>query len=270
MSAFGLDFLNTLSAEEVVAPQPKTVKKDRNPDENFMGIRLFKDGSVYPSKALVEKYNLEYQKPVITQEARMKDGQPVLDDNQQPIMDQKKDFSNDNSYGFDIVDSAKWAQVAKSWGNNQRLVLAGVTFKKAGKVDLFASCRFDEAGKPIGSVLDQGSSTYGKAELLPMIGEIYGVQCGANGYMDLELVEAHNLKGIAPNGIFNIPKTIARGTKQGAADIVRRENMDIFPLMPIMDTTLPLGTEEAPKTETTLAEATAIPVPSQNGQEIQA
>lgn len=239
MSKFGLDFLNNLSAEEVVAPQPKVVKKDRNPAEDFMGIRIHKDGSVYPSKALVEKYNLEYQKPVITQEARVKDGQPVLDDNLQPIMDQKKNFDNDNSKGFDIVDSSKWSQVAKSWGTNRRLVLAGVTFKRAGKVDLFAGCRYDEAGKPIGSVLDQGSSTYGKAELLPMLGEVYGVQCGENGYMDLQLVETHNLKAIAPNGIFNLPKTVVRGSKQGADALARRENIDIFPLVPVMETTYP-------------------------------
>lgn len=256
MSAFGLDFLNNLSAEEVVASQPKIVKKDRNPAEDFMGIRLHKDGSVYPSKALVEKYGLEYQKPVITQEARMKDGQPVLDDNQQPIMDQVKNFDNDNSKGFDIVDSSKWVQVQKSWGSNQRLILAGVTFKRAGKVDLFASCRYDETGKPIGSVLDQGSSTYGKAELLPMLGEVYGVQCGENGYMDLELIEAHNLKAIAPNGIFNLPKTVVRGSKQGADALARRENIDIFPLMPVMETTSPFGTAVVAKQDTSLPEAT--------------
>lgn len=249
MSAFGLDFLNNLSAEEVVAPQPKVVKKDRTPAEDFMGIRLHKDGSVYPSKALVEKYNLEYQKPIITQVPRVKDGQPVLDDNQQPILDQIKNFDNDNSNGFDIVDSSKWMQVKESWGTNPRLILAGVTFKRAGKVDLFASCRYDETGKPIGSVLEQGSSTYGKAELLPMIAEIYGVQCGENGYMDLQLIESHNLRGIAKNGIFNLPKTVVRGTKLGNDAIARRENIDIFPLTPVMETTSPYQVVEAKQTD---------------------
>lgn len=256
MSAFDLDFLNNLSAEEVLAPQPKTVKKDRNPAEGFIGIRVWKDGSVYPSKALVDQFNLEYQKPATSQEPVMKDGQPVLDDKNEQVTELKLDFSNDNSYGIDIVDSDEWGQVRKTW-KGRRLILAGITFKRAGKVDLFASCRYD-AGIPIVSVLDQGSSTYGKAQLLPMIGEVYGVQCGEGGYMDLELVQSHNLKAIASNGIFNLPKTIVRGTKAGSPDIARRENINIFPLTPVMETTSPLEAAE-----TTLPDATVnITLPS--------
>lgn len=263
MSAFDLDFLHELSAEEVVAPQPKTVKKDRNPANDFMGIRVWKDGSVYPSKALVDQFNLEYQKPASSQEPVMKDGQPVLDDAGKQVTELKLDFSNDNSYGIDIVDSNDWGQVAKTW-KGRRLVLAGITFKRAGKVDLFAACRYD-AGVPIVSVLDQGSSTYGKAQLLPMMGEVYGVQCGEGGYMDLELVQSHNLKAIAANGIFNLPKTIVRGTKAGSPDIARRENINIFPLIPVMETTAPLGT-----VDTSLPEQTQSPAPETVSNGVQA
>lgn len=256
MSAFNLGFLKTLEAEQVEAAQPKTVIKDKNPSENFMGFRVWKNGSVYPSKALVEKYNLEYIKPGISQEPVMKDGQPVLDDKQQPVTERKLDFSNDNSNGIDIVDSNDWAQVKASWGNNPRLLLAGITYKRTGKVDLFAGCRYDEAGEPVLSVMDQGSSTFGKNQLLPMLKEVYNVVPGERGYIDLEIVESENLKGIAKNGIFNLPKTVIRGEKQGTPTIARRENIDIFPLIPVeqpeqVDTTLP---EPGPVQEETKVE----------------
>lgn len=234
MSTFGLDFLNNLSAEEVTATQPRTVKKNRNPEDDFMGIRLWKDGSVYPSKILVDTFNLEYQKPAITQEARVVDGVAVLDDNGQTIMDQIKNFDNDDSNGFDVIDSSKWLQVSKSWGNNQRLLLVGVTPKRTGKVDLFASCRYDSVtGSPIGSVYEQGSATFGKAELLPAVAEIYDLEPGEEDYIDLEIVQGTNLKGISANGIFSLPKTISRGSKAGSDVFVHRENIDIFPLIPV-------------------------------------
>jgi predicted RecA/RadA family phage recombinase len=54
-------------------------------------------------------------------------------------------------------------------------------------------------------------------------------------YLDLEINVARNIRTVAPNGIFNLPKLITRGEKKGKADFVRRENVDIFPLTVVTD-----------------------------------
>ena len=65
-----LDFLNDVKIEAVPESRKSSaiVKKQRGPEASALAIRVWKDGSVYPSKALVDKFDLQYKPATITKE----------------------------------------------------------------------------------------------------------------------------------------------------------------------------------------------------------
>lgn len=200
------DFLSNISLGEDVKKTSSGgggVKKQRNPEN--ADLRVFATGAVYPSTALVTSYDLEY---------RNKGVEPA-------------------GNGFDIFKSTDWAITAKL---PQSFIIIGAVPKNAGKVDLFDQVRYNDDGNkeeknagatPMTSVLEQGSTTFGK-ELLKFLKEVYGVTPNAEGFIDLVIITAHQLK--TANDVYNIPKLIARGEKAGELSYTRRENIAYFPL----------------------------------------
>jgi len=228
---FTLDFLDNLSIQEISSTSPRLAKKDSNPPATFMGIRVHKDGSIFPSEALVQKFNLEYPKATIVNKQLfdVESGAPLKDEQGNPITKRIVE-TPEGHFGFDVFSLHNWSQVENRL-NMSNIILVAVTPKKADKVDLFSNTKYNDDGTPKSSVLDQGAGTFGKDSLLPMLKEVYGCNVEDMDYLDLEINVAKNIRSVAPSGIFNLPKLITRGEKKGKADFVRRENVDIFPLM---------------------------------------
>lgn len=215
-----LSFLKgiTLKSNEEVKPAFITTKAarpsiDRSPVN--ADLRVFKDGSIYPSKALVEKFNLEY----VGKDHVYAEGEAQAN-------------------GFDIVSS-------KTFPNTSHLeasfLLIGVVAKSLPKVDVFGSTTY-VSDKDVekdstlvlnaakSSVLDQGANTFGKEVLIPMLKEVYGFEFGENDkFVDLMIVSDQPL--VTSDGNYFIPKRITRGEKKGQLDIVVRQNIDLFPLV---------------------------------------
>jgi len=214
-----LDFLKDVTLEEIpVSIKSQAVaKKQYNPDESVLAIRVWKDGEIYPSKALVDQFCLEYPKATILTE---------VDENGK----EKKTYTfADKSNGFDVIDSRLWGQCK---GAAKDFIAVAIVDKELPKVDLFANVKYNDDGSPISSVLSQGAATFGSKTLLPMIKEIYDVEPNEEGYIDLIIDTSKNLKSISTNGLFNFPKKVSRGKHQGTETYERRENVDIFALIP--------------------------------------
>lgn len=174
-----LAFLNSASVEEVAKAPRKAgggggKAKPWNPPSTLLAIRVWASGAVYPSKALVDRFNLEYHKAKITKgdevtytpEALAKffenEGELVAKRNQEiaeAIAEGKEapepyiakteapkkykvstyEFEGGIAgNGFDVIDSSKWAGY-KSEGN--MLFIAPVA-KDEPKVDLFGSTKY--------------------------------------------------------------------------------------------------------------------------------
>jgi len=166
--------------------------KTKNPEG--LTIRVFNDGSVYPSTDLVAKFDLEY----------------------------KNDNDPNQGNGLDVVDTAEWSIFA----GQPRVIMVGLTPKSNPKVDLFASCRHNEDGTPKSSVLTQGSvNTY----LLDLVRE-NGWLNDEQKYVDLKVMTEYEFK--TKDGLAFIPKTITKGTKAGDKTYSRRENSVFYPVEP--------------------------------------
>ena len=219
-----LSFLKNITLEQV--PSTKSaggVKKQWNPDPLFMGIRLWKDGAVYPSTALVDAMGLEYKKATISFE-------PVPEGAENVKPKRLYEFPDGRGNGLDVIDSREWLQ----YKGEQHFLAIAVVPKDQPKVSLFGSTKYDDQGNFVNSVMDQGSDIFGKAELLSAVKEIYGVEPNEQGYIDLFIDMEVNLKGLSSNGIFLFPKKIARGTDKGQPEYVRRENVDIYGMAPVV------------------------------------
>lgn len=212
-----LKFLNEVVIEEVIK-EKKPVggpKKAWSPADDFMGIRVWKDGSVYPSKLLVDTFDLEYRTAIINAGA---DGKA-----------RTLEFPDGTGNGLDVIDTRKWEQ----YKHNQHCILIGVTPKNQPKISLFGSTKYNEDGTPVSSVLNQGAATFGASTLLPLVSEIYNiVPSEEEGFIDLFVDTTVNLKVLSPSGNFFFPKLITKGADQGKSDYERRENVDIFGLIP--------------------------------------
>lgn len=193
------DFLkNVTIAEDVKAKKVATrTAKSKNPTE--ADLRIFRNGSIYPSAALVAELNLEYR---------------------------GKDAETGN--GLDLVDSRLW-HVSAAWP--QQLLMVAAIGKKEGKVDVFSQVKYDEAGAPMFSVLEQGSNLGFGKELLKTIGEIYGKGVNDEGYLDLVIARDYPIN--TPNNIYHLPKKQSRGDNKGDLQLVKREHITLFPLAPI-------------------------------------
>lgn len=204
-------------------------RKEWNP--TTADIRIWKDGSVYPSQALVEKWALEFTARTIDEASG-------------------KWTDNPGGLGFDVFHTADYPAI-----QGPNLVGIVPVKRSEGKVDLFASCNYytpkdatngdipegSKVGDPVTSVMDQGSNTFGK-ELLKMLNVSYGVVPNAEGYIDL-LVYGDPIKNVNGSEIYNIPKKLKKGDKAGELSYVRREKVSVFVLIPA-DDNQPTGTLE--------------------------
>lgn len=172
-----------------------TKKLERNPT-NGASLRLFKDGSIYPSQECVDNYDLEYNERTLTT------------------------TSPTDGNGFDIIDSRQWNMYPE---DATPVVFIAAVPKKSGLVDLFASAKKEGI-----SVMTQGSKTFGPT-LIQMLEEVYNVELFKDSkYVDLVIVEDTAMT--AEDGIYNVPKTVAKGENKGMMTTKRRENITVNPL----------------------------------------
>lgn len=167
----------------------------RQPKEKHptgMAIRLYTNGEVYPSKELVQKYNLEYV---------------------------NKD-STEKSNGIDVIDSLEWGPLV----NQPRMIIFGFAPKSEPKVDLFGTCRFNDDNTPKSSVLTQAPVSENLVNLCRSLGFLNEDQ----KYVDLVILEQYPLN--IKDGLAFIPKTVERGERKGEKTYERRENILFFPV----------------------------------------
>lgn len=227
-----LSFLKTAKVEEAtVAPRKPGGGRTKqwNPSPILHAIRLWKDGSVFPSRALVDAYDLEYKEAAITKiEIPLKEGQT------------EQKYKNEYFYisgpgnGFDVIDSRAWA----SYNAEGHMLFISPVQRDEPKVSLFSSVGYDaETGKPKNSVMDQGSSTYGKDTLLDAVKEIYGIELNdEKEYVDLIVFTKYgdvNITEAFSKPLTFLPKTVVSGKDKGQPDLQRRENAKIYGFVPL-------------------------------------
>lgn len=205
-----MSFLSMLGNFKAAPNETKTrtgggKRKEWNP--TTADLRIFKDGSVFPSEALVADFNLEYQAT----------------------------GSDIKGLGFDVIDSRQFPNTREF---TPAFIMIAPVDKKAGKVDLFNACTYGKDGKPLVSVMDQGSNSFGKT-LLIMLKEVYGIELDGktpgSDFIDLNIEAVASVReqlAKATGGIYNVPKTVSRGEGKGLGTYVRRENLDIYVLVP--------------------------------------
>lgn len=222
----GLEFLKNakLAANETVKPATARTltAKSRNPET--ADIRVYKDGSVYPSVALVAEFNLNYVP---------KDTEP-------------------KGTAFDVFKSTDYINT-QSWPADQKVIFIAAVDRAEGKAELFGRTTYNAETHAPSDVLTQGAATFGK-ELLEYISEVYGEtiaepvegQPAPDNFIDLVIVRDSPFN--TENGIYFIPKTVSRGVEKGKADMIRRENITLFPFVPLSWVTAeePTATVEAP------------------------
>jgi len=223
-----LDFLNTvtiLDVAEKTTGRTGGPRKQRNPEG--LAIRVFRDGSVFPSTELIEKFNLEY-----TDKGAEK-----------------------GTMGFDVIDTDLYPSF--SIGKDNRILIISAVSKTLPKVDLFGSTTYDEAGKPKASVLDQGSKTFGADDLIPAIEAIYGITFAKSAKDDQPAVEGVEYVDMlfvanpstgepwAGKPVTYIPKSVSRGKDKGQVTTQRREAPQFYAFLPAVM----VDVKEAPEAE---------------------
>lgn len=231
-----LSFLKSGTVEEVAKAAAGVRSKQRNPNPGIVAIRIFKDGSVFPSKAAVDKFDLEYRSAVISKEAiPLKEGQ-VLKEGETQKFRNIYEFPSGTGNGLDVIATKKSTQIKLG----KDVIFVAVTPKGAGKVDLFSSTNYNEDGTPKTSVMDQGAVTFGDKILLNLLMEDYGIILSEEKpYVDLmisetitEGTEVFNVTEHFSRPILLVPKTVARGDDKGKDDYERRENVKVYLLAP--------------------------------------
>jgi hypothetical protein len=239
-----LSFLKGAKVTEVTPEKGKSggPRKQRNPNPTLVAIRVFKDGSVFPSQAAVDMFSLEYRDAVITwedvpaQPAVMGTDGKIKKEAKEAHKRRKSSVDGEVGNGFDVIDSRTWANY-KGEGN---LIFISPVSKNAGKVDLFASTVYDDNGKG-SSVMDQGAATFGSEILVPAIKDIYGIELNdEKPYVDMVILKEITVEGekIDFNEKFSqpvmfFPKRIMRGADKGKSDYVRREKVPVYGFLPL-------------------------------------
>lgn len=183
------EFLKHLVIED---PGRKREPATKNPKGN-LALRLFKDGSVYPSQELVDKFSLEY----------------VRKDSVYP------------GNGIDFFLSKEWTPLAA----HPNMLIMGFVSKDQPKVDLFGSCRYNDDGSPKSSVMTQGLKSLGLVDAARQLGYLAEDQA----WVDLQVVVDVPIPQPA-NGIVYVPKTVERGERKGEPTYERRENVIFYPV----------------------------------------
>ena len=222
------DFLKNV---ELNVPETKvaSIRSTASKNPKGMCIRVFATGKIYPSQQLSEELFLEYQ---------AKDTEII-------------------GNGLDIFKSIDWPMFPIN-APEQFIFVAPVP-KNSPKVDLFGQVGYDESGNPKNSVLEQGGGSFG-AQLLEMLEQVYGIVIEKGKYVDLEVKT--DITVTSPNGIYYVPKTVTRGDKKGELSVVRRENILVMPLVPLVD--IIKSTEDATQMQIPFSEITEIEEVDQN------
>lgn len=243
-----LKFLNSSTVEEVKSA-PRSgggARKERNPAPSIVAIRVWKDGSIFPSQAAVDKFSLEYKNTTIEKvPIKLKEGETAAD---QKYRNEYK-FPQGTGNGFDMIDSRLWNEVK---GEGAMLFVAVVP-KDAGKVDMFNTVAYSEDGTPKVSVMEQGAATFGEEVLIPALEAVYGIKFNRSekkdeggkviqkevtdgvDFIDLAIFESlgdFNVTEKYSKPIVFAPKRITRGKDKGKADYERRENVKVYGLAP--------------------------------------
>lgn len=257
-----LAFLQTSTIEDAKAPARGGGGKSKQwqPNPAHIAVRLWKDGSVFPSKAAVDKYDLEYKDAVITKEAIPARAEEKDATGKVTVKAREAGSKNVYSYpngvgnGLDVIPSTSWTQFKAEGG---AMLFVAVTPKDQAKIDLFSTANYDDAGKPKTSVEEQGAATYGKDVLIPLVEEIYGIKFQRDAreakgdapavtaqegveFVDLVIFESigegvnmFNVTETYSKNIILIPKRIARGEDKGKDDYERRENVKVYGFAPL-------------------------------------
>lgn len=212
MSKTNFDFLKNvqLVQNKSAVPTKGRAKRTGTPvTPTGMTIRLFKDGKAYPSQELVDKFALEYTPK----------------------------SSEERGNGLDVIRSDKYPNYPKE---APKTIFIAVTPRSEGRVDLFGSCNYVTPkdiekdatlveGNPVSSVTEQGSPTFGRDELIPMLKDIYGFEFEeGQRFVDLEI--GTDVQLTTEDGIYYFPKMVSRGADKGKSTLVRRENTPLMPL----------------------------------------
>lgn len=229
MENIKLDFLTDFKLKPVdqVAPvkKKKVVKLPTTAD-----LRVYSTGKIYPSAAFATANELEYQ-------------------DREELPDGKFDIKGN---GVDIWSSKDWSMVQGQLP--QDLLFAAIVPKAMAKVDLWMSTNYNSDHTPKGSVYTQGAGTFGKNTLLPMLTEVYGIDWEKVDYVDLSMDE-QTLS--VENGIYHIPKIVASGKSKGEATYIRRQHIEIHPLV-VSDTQYKEGGEQMDLFESKEADETPV------------
>ena len=199
----GLAFLKNVSLQsnsvvKTPAARAKSVS-DKNPTN--ADLRIFKNGAVYPSVALVGLFSLQY------------------------VAKNCEEKGN----GFDVFKSTAFLNT-KHWPAEHKVIFIASVPKSEPKVDLFGATVYDENDQPKSDVLTQGAVTAG-VEILEMIKEVYGLEI-KEGESFIDLVIMKDVPFNTDDNIYFIPKTVSRGEKKGQTTLIRREDLTLFPLVP--------------------------------------
>ena len=197
----GLDFLKkaSLVVQENVKETKTRIftKSSRNPEN--ADLRIYANGSVYPSKELVAEFKLQYQPK----------------------------NAEHPGYAFDVISSADYG-ACKDFARPV-LMIAAVE-RTEPKTDLFSASVFDKEGNPMADVLTQGANTFGK-QLLEKLKELENIELEEGTFVDLLIIREYPFN--TPNNIYLLPKTVSRGEHKGELTYVRRENITLYALVPV-------------------------------------
>ena len=194
-----VSFLKDIKLEAVVKSAPKSRSAAPTLPENA-DLRVFKNGKVFPSKAFAERAELEFVTKV--------DG--IVSGN-----------------GLDIFSSLDWGMIQGKLP--QEVMFLATVPKSLAKVDMWASTKYDESGTPKASVFTQGSNTFAKTQLVPMLAAVYAIDWEVTDYVDLEVVQDSPI--VSPTGVYHLPKKVTTGKYKGESTYIRRENLNICPLV---------------------------------------
>ena len=200
-----LNFLKNVKLKpiEVLAPT-KRIRVPKLPGDD-VSLRVFANGKIYPSKAFAKEMDLEYQ-----DRKELSDGSYAI-------------YGN----GLDIFSSKQWDMYPDN--AEEHYLFAAVVPKAFAKVSVFSSTKYQEDNTPKNSVLTQGFSAFTKTELLDMLTDVYGINWDIKEYVDLVFV---NSPVESETGIYHIPKLVTSGKKKGEHTFIRRDKIDICPLVP--------------------------------------
>ncbi len=205
---YDLSFLGDIKLDALPnAAQTKKAPVVKTPGDD-VDIRVFANGRIFPSKIFADGYNLEYQNREV-----LPDGSFAIKGN-----------------GLDIFNSKDWGVIQGKLPDE--LIFVASVSKTAAKVDIWGSTKYDENNTPKASVFTQGAATYGKNTLVPMLTDIYGIDWENTAYVDLKVADETITSA---DEIYHIPKRVAAGQNKGKNTYVRREHLEIHPLLVVSE-----------------------------------